>query len=68
MDVGSKTLLFRVFSTLYLFDAAGDLVVKLMACGAMSPGFEPGSQCYDFRYWVSPASKRRYHSNSVTAT
>ena len=40
--------------------SSDDVVVKLLACGARGPGFDSRSRCYDFRNWLSPASKSRY--------
>ena len=39
------------------------VVVKLLACGARNPGFDSRSHRYDFRDWLSPASKLRYGWN-----
>ena len=40
--------------------SSGGVVLKLLACGARSPGFDSRSCHYDFRDWLSPASKLRY--------
>ena len=41
------------------FRSSGGVVVKLLACGARGPGFDSRSSRYDFRDWLSPASKSR---------
>ena len=38
----------------------GGVVVKLLACEARGPVFDSRSRRYDFRDWLSPASKSRY--------
>ena len=35
-------------------------MVELLACGARSLRFEPGSRHFNFRDRISPASKSRY--------
>ena len=40
--------------------SSGGVVVKLLACGARVPGFDSWSCRYNFRDWLSPASKSRY--------
>ena len=37
-----------------------DVVVKLLACGARDTGFDSRSRRYDFRDWLSKASKSWY--------
>ena len=37
--------------------SSGCVVVTLLACGARGPGFDSRSRRYDFRDWLSPASK-----------
>ena len=39
--------------------SSGGVVVKLLACGARGAGFNSWSRSYDFRDWLSPASKSR---------
>ena len=40
-------------------------MVKLLACSARGPGFEPGSQhYYHFRDWISPPVKLRCDQNN----
>ena len=36
------------------------VVVKLLACRARGTRFDSRSRRYDFRDWLSPASKSRY--------
>ena len=36
------------------------VVVKLLACGVRGPGFDSWSRHYNFRDWLSSASKSRY--------
>ena len=43
--------------------SSGDVVVKLLACGARGPEFDSRSRRLDFRDWLSPASKSRYGWN-----
>ena len=40
--------------------SSGGVVVKLLACGARGSGFNSRSCRYNFRDWLSPASKSRY--------
>ena len=47
---------------------SGGVVVKLLACGSRGPGFDCQSRNYDFRDWLSPASKSRYGRNTAKAT
>ena len=35
-------------------------VAKLLACGANGLAFDSRFSCYDFRDWLSPASKSQY--------
>ena len=43
------------------FDMPCDITTKIdLACGARGPGFDSRSCRYDFRDWLSPASKSRY--------
>ena len=44
------------------------VVVKLLACEARVPGFDSQARRYDFRDWLSPASKSRYGWNTAKAT
>ena len=46
----------------------GGVVGKLLAWGARGPGFDSRSRRYDFRNFLSPASKTRYGSNIAKAT
>ena len=39
--------------------SSGGVVVKLLACEARGPGFDPRFHRYDFRDWLSPASKSK---------
>ena len=41
------------------FRSSGGVVVELLVCGARGPGFASRSRRYDFRDWLSPASKSR---------
>ena len=43
-----------------LVGSSGDEVVKHIACGASGPGFKSRSRRYDFRDWLSPATKSQY--------
>ena len=40
--------------------SSGGVVVKLLACGARGPEFNSRSCHYNFRDWLSPASKSGY--------
>ena len=40
--------------------SCGGVVVKFLVCGARGPGLDSRSRRYDFRDWLSPASKSRY--------
>ena len=40
-----------------------DVVVKLLACGAIGPEFDFWFRRYDFKDWLSPASNSRYCRN-----
>ena len=58
---------FRISLTLYFLHpfnnkigSGGGVVVLLLPCRARGPGFDPRPRCYDFRDWVSLASKSRY--------
>ena len=44
---------------IYGYRSSGGVVVKLLACGTWCQGFEPRTGRYDFRDWLSPASKSR---------
>ena len=35
---------------------SGDVMVKLLVCGARETGFEPGSRRNDCIYWLSPST------------
>ena len=48
--------------------SSSGVVDKLLACGARGPGFESRSRRYDFRDWLSPASKSQYGWNIAKAT
>ena len=48
--------------------SSGGVVVKLLACGARGPGFNSRSRRYDFRDWLSPASKSQYGWKVAKAT
>ena len=43
--------------------SSGGVVVKLLACGAIGPGFNSLSPRYNFRDWLSPTSKSQYGWN-----
>ena len=49
--------LFNDISYFLISRSRGGVVVKLLACGARGPGFDSLSRRYDFRDWLSPASK-----------
>ena len=51
-----------VQSLLYLGSSSG-VVVKFLACRASGPGFDSRSRTYNFRDWLSAASKSRYGWN-----
>ena len=40
--------------------SSGGIVVKPFACGARGMGFNSWPRRYDFRDWLSPASKSQY--------
>ena len=51
-------LLLIVFPTLtFVSRSSVGVVVKLLACEARGLGFDSWSRRYDFRDWLSPASK-----------
>ena len=52
----------------FLSRSSAGAVVKLLACGARGPGFDSRSRSYDFRDWLSPASKWRYGWKIAKAT
>ena len=45
----------------------GCRVVKLLACGARSPGFDSPPRHLNFRDWLSPAPKSQYGLNTAEA-
>ena len=48
--------------------SSGCVVVNLLACGARGTGLDSQSRCYDFRDWLSRASKSRYGLKIAKAT
>ena len=52
----------------YQYWSRGGVMVKLLACGARGPGLDSRSHRYDFRDWLSYASKSRYGWNAAKAT
>ena len=52
---------------LLLWHGGGE-VVKLLVCGARGPGFDSRSRRYDFRNWLSPATKSPYDRKTAQAT
>ena len=42
------------------YGSSSGVVVKFLACGAGGPGFDFRSHRYEFRDWLSHASKSRY--------
>ena len=57
----------NVSHTIGLGSSCG-VVVKLLACGARGPGFDSWSRPYDFKDWLSPATKSRYGWKIAKAT
>ena len=55
-------------STYIHVGSSGGEVVKLLACGGRDLGFDSRYRRYDFRDWLSPASKLRYGRNIAKAT
>ena len=53
---------------LVIVGSTNGVVVKLLACWARGPGFDSRSHPYDFRDWLSPASKSRYSWNIAKVT
>ena len=47
----------NICAVIVLLGSSGGVVVKLLACGARGPGFDSRSRRYNFRDWLSPASK-----------
>ena len=50
------------------FWSSGGVVVKCLACGARGPWLDSRSRRYEFRDWLSPASKSRYGWKIAKAT
>ena len=48
--------------------SSGGVLVKLLTCEARGSEFDSRSRRYNFRDWLSPASKSRYGCNTTTAT
>ena len=51
-----------------ILGSGGGGVVKILACRAQGPGFDSRSRHFDFRDWVSPASKLQCDGKIVKAT
>ena len=64
MDFG---MLWQLMSFIPTMSGDG-VVVDLLACGASGPEFDSRSRRYDFRYWLSPASKSWYGWNIAKVT
>ena len=60
MDSDQTKRYTRCHVVVNILKVSGGVVVQLLACGVRGPGFDFRSRRYDFRDWLSPASKSRY--------
>ena len=59
---------FGTVGVIYEYQSSAGVVVKLLALGARDSGFDSRSCRYDFRNWLSPASKSQYGWNILKTT